>query len=412
MSQAPSCGRIYPCPAPFSQLYVVPRKHLDLRFCSYHGPLFVTDQEAMFREGPAALKRFFSSHAELARRREAFLEGNYEKAGCPSGCFWFQKWKTSGQGFAADEYQDAEGNFRLGKLWLSVGPDCNVTCRYCLDPEEFHIDFKTCSPSVMNLARDFVAHGGEILLTGGEPFLSKFKLLPTLESLAAERHAGMGSFHIHTNATYLDEKCRDVILRAPVHAIDISMDTLRPELFEYLRRGCKFDRVWGNAQALVRERNVRGLNEPTICILCAVMRDTHDHIEETVAKVVESGMRISLNSLFKGYYSPDFCREQSLHSLTLTQLENLERTVASFEGCYGLKGPVGFLGFLGQVRDLIAAKRSGGTGRQVALGDGGEARRKQGVIGLIAQGRHGTALREIANLAGKVKTRVLTTLRD
>lgn len=406
MTEPAACNSSYPCPAPFSQLYVVPRTLLDLRFCSYHEPVFVPDQEAVYREGPEALQRFFRENPELERRRAAYLRGDYEEAGCPSGCFWFQKWKTTGNGFSPAEFQEAQGGLRLHKLWLSVGPDCNVTCRYCLEPKEFKIDFKTCSPSVMNLAEEFIAEGGQILLTGGEPFMSKFNLLPALARLAARPQEGMGSFDIHTNATYLDAEARDIILRSPVRVINISMDTLRPELFEYLRRGCKFDKVWGNALALVNERQERGLDKPYVCILCAVMRDNWDHVAETTAEVVAHGMGISLNALFKGYYSPDFCREQSLHNLSLAQLESLERTVASFETTYGRNGLVHYQGFLGQLRDLIAAKRAGGNGKQVALGDGGEARRKKGVLRLAVEGRPSLALREAANLAAKARTRV------
>lgn len=401
----------YPCPAPFSQLYMVPRALLDLRFCSYHEPVFVRDQEAFFKEGPEALQRFFEGNQELRRRRDAYLKGDYEKAGCPSGCFWFQKWKTTGKGFSREEFEDADRRLHVKRLWLSVGPDCNVTCRYCLEPKEFHIDFKTCSPSVMGLAEEFVARGNSILLTGGEPFMSKFKLLPTLERLAARSQDGMGYFDIHTNGTYLDQNCRALILRAPVNVINVSMDTLRPELFEYLRRGCKFDKVWKNVNALVRERNDLGLKKPVVIILCAVMRDTWEHIEETVQTVVDHGMGISLNALFKGYYSPDFCREQALTNLSQEQLLTLERTVASFETRYGKSGPVHYQGFLGQVRDLIEAKGAGNTGKQVALGDGGQARRKQGVIGLVLKGKPRLAVREAINLGAKAKTRLMATIR-
>jgi len=288
---------IHPCPAPFSQLYITPRTLLDLRFCSYHRPIHIHDQESFYEQCPESLKTFFLKNSELNQRRVAFLKGDYEKAGCQKGCFWYQEWKTTGKGFILDEYLDSDGNPYLKKLWLSIGPDCNATCRYCLDPSEFHINFNTCSPSVMKMAESFVENGGKILLTGGEPFLPKFKLLPALERLAKIDRHKIGHFDIHTNATLLDDKCIDTILRSPVKTINISMDTLRPDLFEYLRRGCKFDTVWGNTLSLVRERNARSLSYPSIVILCAVMRDTYDHLDETISKIVDQGLEISLNAL-------------------------------------------------------------------------------------------------------------------
>lgn len=386
----------YPCNAVFSQLYVVPRHHFDLRFCSYHKPILVMDQDAVFRAGIAGLQGYFNQNEELNRRRAAYLAEDYiDGAGCSPDCYWYCTWKMSGDGFSVDEFLNDNNTFALRKLWLSVGPDCNIVCRYCLDPENFHIDYNTCDTRSIALARDFVAAGGQVLLTGGEPFLPKFKLVEALEDLAG-REGVEGNFEIHTNATFLNKEVRELILRSPIRSIDISIDTLRADTFEYLRKGAKFDNVWGNACALRRERDERGFKRPDIVVLCAVMKDNFHHIVETVDGVVAEGMTISLNALFKAYYSPDFCLEHGLHLLTLNELEKLLSDIAVLEQKYGPDGPVGYQGLKGQVLNLILTSPSGSRQGQVELGHGGEAIRKAGFFTSVTQGRYRVAVRDVA----------------
>jgi hypothetical protein len=106
------------------------------------------------------------------------------------------------------------------------------------------------------------------------------------------------------------------------------------------------------------------------------MRDNYDHLLETVDGVAGEGICISLNALFKGYYSPDFCREQGLHTLTVPELQALDETITRIRERHGDNGLVGWAGLKGQVDNLLMMKRSAGANFQVALGDGGEARRK------------------------------------
>lgn len=386
--------RKYPCPAPFSQLYVLPRTRLDMRFCSYHEPVYVDDPSALYSGGSTKLNEFFNKNRELERRRKEYLAGNFLKgAGCSESCYWYSKWKKTGHGFSADEFVNEGGMYEVKKLWLSIGPDCNIFCRYCLDPDEFHIDYKTCDLGVMELAREFVAEGGSILLTGGEPFLPKFKLTEVLQQLT-DRGQVSGEFEIHTNGMFLNPRVRELILRGPVRSVDVSMDTLRKDLFEYLRKGAKFDTVWGNVRSLKLERDAQGLGHPRVMILCAVMTDTYDHIIETAERVVEAGLIISFNALFKAYYSPDFSGSHGLHNLSLGQLKKLYEDVIFLEEKYGSDGPVQIMGFKGQVENLMNARQRGKLGIQVKLGGGGEAPRKATIGQLLKRGQYRNASRE------------------
>jgi sulfatase maturation enzyme AslB (radical SAM superfamily)/Flp pilus assembly protein TadD len=393
-------ARAYPCPYAFSQLYMVPRSVLDLRFCSYHGPVFFEDQKAVYRGGVEALDRILHAHPQFVARRAAYLAGDYKGAGCSENCIWFNKWKTTGKGFKLADHLGPDGRFKLGKIWLSMGPDCNVTCRYCLEPGEFKMDFNTCDPAVMNIARDFVRRGGELLLTGGETFLPKWGFARALEELVNWGDA-KGTISLHTNGTYLNEKNRDLLLRGPVSVVGVSMDTLRKDLYEYLRRGTSYDLVWGNVTSLLRERAARGQSHPVITILCAVMKSTAGHIVETVDRAVEAGLGISLNALFQGYYSPAFSSQEGLHNLSPAELDKLYADVLHLEKKYGPNGRVNWQGFKGQVENQLQLARSGKGEKQVILGGGGQTPRLPHfeqvarAEALAGEGRFEEAAREI-----------------
>ncbi|MBE7498732.1 MAG: radical SAM protein [Verrucomicrobiales bacterium] len=367
-------AREYPCPSPFRQLYLVPRRNLDVRFCSYHPPVFFDHQESLYREGIDAFDCILNTNETLRRRRGLFLEGRYLEAGCSENCGWYNRWKVTGQGHRLTDYLRADDQFRLGNIWLSMGPDCNVTCRYCLEPAEFHTDFRTCSPAVMSLARDFVRRGGDLLLTGGETFLPKWGFARILVDLVAGETA-RGKISLHTNGTYLNERNRDLLLRGPLWSVGISMDTLRPELYEYLRRGTRFEHVWRNATRLLQERATRGQQLPHITLLCAVMKCTSGHLRETVDRATQAGFGISLNALFQSYYSPQFSRQQGLQNLSRTELDDLYHTIQGIEQDYGPNGPVNYQGFKGQVEHLLQCAATGTGETQVILGGGGQAPR-------------------------------------
>lgn len=365
----------YPCPNPFSQIYLIPRKCVDIRFCSYHKPVLFRSEDVPFNQGIARFDQIFNQNEALKAVREKFIQRDFQGAGCVESCVWYSRWKTTGQGYSIEDYTDPAGNYSFKSLWLSVGPDCNITCRYCLQPSEYVIDFNSCNPQVMELARDFVQRGGELLLTGGETFLPKWGFATMLEQLI-EKGDAKGQISLHTNGVYLKKNIRDILLRAPVTTVGISMDTLRKELFEYLRRGAQFEDVWNNARNLVKERNAQNRTVPAVVLLAAVTKSTAGHILETVDRAVNEGLGISFNALFQAYYSPEFSREEGLHNLNPHQLQTLLNDVHKIEEKYGENGPVNYQSIKGQLLNLIENQQQGKTGQQVILGGGGHAPRK------------------------------------
>ena len=132
---------------------------------------------------------------------------------------------------------------RINYLRMSVTDRCNLRCRYCMpaDGIQKHAHSDTLSYEQLHrIARAAVAIGVEkIRVTGGEPlvrkgiidFLARVKQIPGLKKLV-----------LTTNGVFLEEMAGE-LRRAGVERLNISLDSLRPELFADITRGGDLSRV-------------------------------------------------------------------------------------------------------------------------------------------------------------------------
>jgi len=130
---------------------------------------------------------------------------------------------------------DSEGR-KVNYLRLSITDRCNLRCRYCMPAggvkpiaREDILSFEEC----LLLARTAVELGIEkIRVTGGEPlvrkgvidFLERLANIPALKMLA-----------LTTNGLMLKEKVFQ-LKDAGVRRLNVSLDSLRPEVFEEISR--------------------------------------------------------------------------------------------------------------------------------------------------------------------------------
>jgi len=364
---------IYPCENPFSQLYLIPRDKLYIRFCPFHSDIVdIKDYENI---GYKELCEIFNYNANAVAIRKKFLEGDFRGAGCSDGCECMSAFHMGSAGYKPEDYQNSNGEFIFNKANLSLGPDCNIRCRYCLDADNFEIDFGSCKPEFADFIVPFVHNGGHLIFTGGETFLPKWGFVNKLKELTLLGN-NQGGIEVFTNATLLDENACDAILAAPVDSVGISMDTSRSELFNYIRRGSKFEQVIENAKRLLKKRNELGRDIPKIRILCAVLKSTAEHLEETVDFYLGQGFDLSLNILFKANFSPDFCERESLDMLDIESLEDVARQVSNIEKKWGSR--VNSASFKGQLHNVIDKKKDKTTAQQI-LGGGVYAKRREGV---------------------------------
>lgn len=152
-------------------------------------------------------------------------------------------------------------------LRLAVTDRCNLRCKYCMPAEG--IDFSHRNEllsyeEIIRLAHIFKDLGtNKVRLTGGEPFARKdFDILLTSLSEIYDE------LYITTNAVLI-EPFIDTLKSLKIKGLNISLDTLIKEKFEFITRRDAFDKVMKNI-GLCLEHAIK------IKINCVVMNGIND----------------------------------------------------------------------------------------------------------------------------------------
>ena len=130
-------------------------------------------------------------------------------------------------------------------LRVSVTDRCDLRCLYCMSE---HMTFLPKAEVLTleeldRLASAFVALGvRKLRLTGGEPLVRK-GFMGLVASLSRHLRSGaLDELTLTTNGTRLEGHAAD-LARHGVRRINVSLDTLKPDLFRALTRGGDLDRV-------------------------------------------------------------------------------------------------------------------------------------------------------------------------
>ena len=152
--------------------------------------------------------------------------------------------------------RDNEGRI-IDYLRISITDRCNLRCVYCM-PEEgirqiAHERILTYD-EIVRVCEVLAEHGlKKIKITGGEPLVRKdaVKLMKELKKIP-----GIVSVTITTNGVLL-EQYYDALVDAGIDAITVSLDTLKPDMYERITRRQELNRVLKGIQKAVAENKVR-----------------------------------------------------------------------------------------------------------------------------------------------------------
>ena len=151
---------------------------------------------------------------------------------------------------AAAPLGDAFGRI-VSYLRVSVTDRCDLRCVYCMSE---HMTFLPKAEvltleEIDRIASAFVTLGTRKLrLTGGEPLMRK-GFLTLVEGLSRHLRSGaLSELTLTTNGTRLAEFAGD-LARLGVKRINVSVDTLNPDLFRRLTRGGDLAKVLGGIDA-------------------------------------------------------------------------------------------------------------------------------------------------------------------
>ena len=140
---------------------------------------------------------------------------------------------------------------RFEYLRLSITDACNFRCNYCL-PDGYHCDgdrnFLNLT-ELQTLVSAFAALGiKKIRITGGEPLLRKD--LPEIIALCKET-AGIKKVALTTNGFNLG-KMAPVLAKAGLDAINVSLDSIDPHMFQLITGQNKLRQVMAGIDAVMQ----------------------------------------------------------------------------------------------------------------------------------------------------------------
>ncbi|CAO3617858.1 unnamed protein product [Cunninghamella echinulata] len=158
-------------------------------------------------------------------------------------------------------------------LRISLTEKCNLQCTYCMPEEGVPLTPNKdllSTEEILTLAELFVRHGiTKIRLTGGEPTVRP-DVLKIIQGIGQLKETyGLKSLGITTNGIALKRKLSDFKL-AGLDSLNISLDTLDPNMFQIMTRRKGFDKVMGAIEEAIR------LKIPQVKINCVVMRGVND----------------------------------------------------------------------------------------------------------------------------------------
>lgn len=166
-------------------------------------------------------------------------------------------------------------------LRISLTERCNLRCQYCMPQEGVQLN-PTASllttSEIVYLVKLFVSQGvDKIRLTGGEPLVRQ----DVVDIVGAIKDLGVKSIAMTTNGLLLAKKLPSLKEKG-LSMLNISLDTLVPQKFEFISRRKGWDRVMasinlalqmGFSPVKINCVVMRGLNEDEIVDFVALTED-------------------------------------------------------------------------------------------------------------------------------------------
>lgn len=138
----------------------------------------------------------------------------------------------------------------LTSMRISITQRCNLDCIYCHREGVFGKSDKEMTPEeivrIVRIASELGVH--KIKLTGGEPLI-RSDVCEIVEGIAGI--SGIQEVSMTTNGVFL-KKYAKKLKDAGLKRVNISLDTLRPDVFSTITRGGKLERVLAGIDEAVR----------------------------------------------------------------------------------------------------------------------------------------------------------------
>lgn len=189
---------------------------------------------------------------------------------------------------------------------FELSNNCNLECIMCSEIYSSKIKQKSnknCQDELkfdedkfMSELVEFIPYLKKAKFTGGEPFLIKFYY--RVWKLIAERNPKC-EILIQTNGTILNEEIKGLLKNGKFNII-VSVDSLKKENFEHIRKNGNFDIFYNNLLWLI---NFCKLEKRYIGLTTCIMRQNWNEIPDIIKFCNENEISITFNKV----YQPPAC---------------------------------------------------------------------------------------------------------
>ena len=138
----------------------------------------------------------------------------------------------------------------ISYLRLSVTDRCDLRCTYCMAEHMSFLPKKDLLSleELQTVADAFIRRGvRKIRITGGEPLVRK-DIMGLFEGLGDRLGMGLDELTLTTNATQLETHA-EALVKAGVKRVNISLDTLDPDMFREITRRGDYEKVMRGIEA-------------------------------------------------------------------------------------------------------------------------------------------------------------------
>jgi molybdenum cofactor biosynthesis enzyme MoaA len=208
-------------------------------------------------------------------------------------------------------------------LELELNNTCNLECVMCIgelsssirkNREKLPAIRSPYDEAFVTQLEEFIPHLKEIRFNGGEPFLIGlvFKIFEKIEKLNPSL-----KIVIATNGTVLNYKVKEWLNKLNIH-INLSIDSLTPEIYETIRVNAKFDRMM---EHFAFYHQYCKENNRTLCIMVNPMRNNWHEMPEFIRFVNKHKINIWFNTIHRPV-------EWAIWPLPSAELSNIYKTLS------------------------------------------------------------------------------------
>ncbi|MFQ5975544.1 MAG: GTP 3',8-cyclase MoaA [Candidatus Hydrothermarchaeales archaeon] len=189
----------------------------------------------------------------------------------------------------------------LRSLRISITSRCNFDCLYCHQegiPKDNNSEMNVQEiEKIVEMCADYGVR--RVKVTGGEPLLRN-DVCDIFDVISSTR--GIKDVSMTTNGFLLDEHAKD-LKDAGLDRVNVSLDSIRPEVFSKLTKGTLDRVISGIKKAIAVDLNPVKLN------MVAMKGVNTDEIKDMIKFASETGAILQLIGLMENEYSKDFFKK-------------------------------------------------------------------------------------------------------